>query len=57
MEAYSLEDKGEGVNFNIFCYNIQPGIKIDYKTGKTEEKKDPTKDMDLTHSFGAVTVK
>lgn len=33
MEAYSVEDKGEGVSFNIYCYNVQPGIEIDYATG------------------------
>lgn len=35
MEAYSLEDKGEGVRFNVFCYNVQPGIEIDYATGES----------------------
>lgn len=35
MEAYSVEDKGEGVKFNIYVYNVQPGIEIDYKTGKS----------------------
>ena len=37
MEAMSLEDKGEGVLFNVYCYNIQPNVKIDYKTGLSEE--------------------
>ena len=31
----SVEDDGAGIKFNVFCYNIQPGIKIDYKTGKS----------------------
>ncbi len=35
MEAYSIEDNGEGIKFNIFVYNIQPGITIDYKTGQS----------------------
>lgn len=35
MEAFSVEDKGEGVCFNVFCYNVQPDIEIDYKTGKS----------------------
>jgi len=39
MEAYSLEDNGEGVLFNVFCYNVQPGVIIDYVTGKTELAK------------------
>ena len=35
IEAYSVEDKGEGICFNVFIYNVQPGISIDYKTGKS----------------------
>ena len=34
MEAYSVEDKGKGICFNVYVYNIQPGINIDYATGK-----------------------
>lgn len=33
MEAYSLEDDGAGLNFNVYCYNNQPGVVIDYVTG------------------------
>lgn len=33
MEAYSIEDGGAGVSFNVYCYNVQPGIGIDYVTG------------------------
>jgi len=36
MEAYSVEDEGEGVSYNVFVYNVQPGAKIDYKTGKVK---------------------
>ncbi len=46
MEAYSVEDDGEGICFNIFCYNVQPGVKIDYSTGEswsTESNKETTK--------------
>ncbi len=38
MEALSVEDEGEGVCFNVFVYNIQPGIVIDYATGESWEK-------------------
>lgn len=33
MEAMSVEDKGEGILYNVYCYNNQPGITIDYATG------------------------
>jgi len=34
MEALSVEDNGEGVSFNVYCYNVQPGVEIDYATGE-----------------------
>ena len=36
MEASSVEDKCSSLCFNVFVYNIQDGIKIDYKTGDSE---------------------
>ena len=33
LEAYSVEDEGDGILFNIFFYNVQPDVDIDYKTG------------------------
>ena len=35
MEALSVEDQGEGVLFNVYCYNVQPGIVIDYEDGSS----------------------
>lgn len=35
MEAYSVEDSGAGICFCVYCYNVQPGVKIDYRTGKS----------------------
>ena len=35
MEAYSVEDNGDGVQFCVYVYNFQPGILIDYATGKS----------------------
>lgn len=39
MVAQSVEDKGRGISFNIYCYNVQPGVGIDYKTGKNWSDK------------------
>lgn len=38
MEAFSVEDEGEGVCFNVFVYNVQPGVVIDYATGESWEE-------------------
>lgn len=35
MEGYSVEDKGEGISFCVFFYNVQPGIEFDYATGES----------------------
>ena len=36
MEAESVEDRGAGVQFCVWCYNVEPGVRIDYATGKSE---------------------
>lgn len=41
MEAESVEDSGEGVKFNVYCYNVQPGIGIDYATGDSWADQKP----------------
>ncbi len=41
MEAESVEDSGEGVKFNVYCYNVQPGIGIDYATGDSWADQEP----------------
>ena len=40
MEAYSVEDEGEGICFNVFAYNVQPGVVIDYATGNSYQEGD-----------------
>ena len=37
MEAYSVEDNGHGVSFNVYVYNVQPGITINYQTGESSQ--------------------
>ena len=41
LEAESVEDKGEGVLFCVYCYNAQPGITINYATGDSELSTEP----------------
>lgn len=36
MEGYSVEDKGNGICFNVYVYNVQPGIGIDYESGNSK---------------------
>lgn len=38
MEAWSVEDSGQGLHFNVYCYNVQPGVVIDYATGESYAK-------------------
>lgn len=42
IEARSVEDEGEGILFHVYCYNVQPGIEIDYDTGDSWLKEDFT---------------
>ena len=36
IEAWSVEDDGEGICFNVYCYNVQPGVEIDYASGESQ---------------------
>lgn len=42
MEAYSVEDNGAGICCNVFVYNSQPGISIDYATGESRIAENDT---------------
>lgn len=39
IEAYSVEDTGAGIYFCVYCYNVQPGIEVDYRTGESKAVK------------------
>ena len=38
MEALSVEDNGKGIKFNVFVYNVQDGININYSNGNSSKK-------------------
>lgn len=66
MEAYSVEDDGEGICFNVYCYNVQPGITINYSDGSssgppmteaTTKKPTTTKKATVTTTKKAVSSK
>ena len=51
MEAYSVEDGGKGICFNVFCYNAQPGVMIDYATGNSYEVSEPETEEFIKYSY------
>ena len=55
MEAKSVEDNGEGVEFNVFCYNVQPGISIDYATGDSSADSSEATASSSSSSSSAVS--
>lgn len=59
IEALSVEDNGDGICFNVFCYNNQPGVEIDYATGNSWLKKteNTTKKVEATTKKAEATTK
>lgn len=51
MEAFSVEDYGKGICFNVYIYNVQPGVLINYADG--ESRRDPGYDPDGVISTAA----
>ena len=58
MEAYSIEDDGEGICFNVYCYNVQPGVTIDYATGASmlENSSSDNNENDDNESSGTTYI-
>ncbi|MCD7724958.1 MAG: DNA/RNA non-specific endonuclease [Clostridiales bacterium] len=48
MEAMSVEDDGDGILFNVYCYNVQPGVSIDYATGDSWLEDEDTNETTVT---------
>lgn len=65
LEAYSVEDNGDGICFNVYCYNVQPDILIDYATGdssfagtqQTEQSNSPAQNIENTYILNTNTRK
>lgn len=55
MEGYSVEDRGEGITFCVFIYNVQPGININYADGSSSLISDETEDEDTDNTVDAVS--
>ncbi len=58
MEAYSIEDGGDGISFCVFCYNVQPGISISYMDGSSSHSADsPLPPADAVYILNTSTKK
>ena len=55
MEGYSVEDNGAGVNFCVFCYNIQPSVEINYADGESSQNSSTNKDSGSNSSTDKVS--
>ena len=49
MEALSVEDGGEGICFNVYVYNCQPGVSIDYATGESQLDENAISDVEASY--------
>lgn len=58
LEGYSVEDGGDGICFFVYCYNVQPGITIDYATGASclAEEDAPSTDKEEASDGDAADV-
>lgn len=58
IEAESVEDQGEGIRFHVYCYNVQPGISIDYATGDSwlTEESEGNDETEVQSNDGSVIV-
>lgn len=56
LEAYSVEDNGAGINFCVYCYNVQPFVSIDYSTGANSATADSPSTPDTPKEETKVTL-
>ena len=53
MEAKSVEDNGEGILYNVYCYNSQPGVGINYAAGDSWLDGETTESQDSISQSGS----
>lgn len=51
MEAFSVEDNGEGIQFHVYVYNVQPGVEIDYATGESKAAETDATDSSVQEHY------
>ena len=52
IEALSMEDKGQGICFYVYVYNVQPGISIDYATGESSYAEPSERSVPISDQEG-----
>lgn len=57
MEAWSVEDEGQGICLNVFAYNVQPGVEIDYATGESRLIKKAGESVSMSYVLNTKTHK
>lgn len=57
MEAYSVEDNGAGICFNVYCYNVQPNITINYADGSNSGPSSSNVSKEESSSTPTTTIK
>lgn len=53
MEAFSIEDNGKGVQFNVYVPNTQPGVELNYADGSSKGSEGPQASGKISRSFGS----
>ena len=56
MEGYSVEDNGDGICYNVYCYNAQPQITIDYATGNSWLSTDKPANSQTNSVVGSASI-
>ena len=55
MEAWSVEDEGKSISFNVYVFNYQPGYIVDYSDGSVEEDPAHTTSIHLSDTVAKYT--